>query len=56
MSLSAEDLYSIRTIVREEVRQEIKPLEGRIEALENDVKEFYSMLKRLFKKTKLSLN
>ncbi len=40
MSLTADDLQAIRSIVREEV----KPLGDRIEALENDVREIYFML------------
>ncbi len=43
MSLTAEDLSQIRTIFREE----IQTLDGRVEALENYIKEIYSMLKRM---------
>lgn len=43
MSLTATDLGEIRTILREV----LKPLEGKLEALENDVKEIYSILKRM---------
>ena len=40
MSLTSQDLASIRSIVKEE--NEI--LAGKIEALENDIKEIYTML------------
>lgn len=45
MSLSNEDLQAIRQIVQEV----ISPIEGKLEALENDVKEIYSMLSDLQK-------
>jgi hypothetical protein len=51
MSLTASDLQEIRTIVREEVRDEvalqIEPLAGQLIALENDIKDIYMMLKDL---------
>lgn len=40
MSLSFNDLQAIRAIVREE----ITPVENRLEAVENDVKEIYFMM------------
>ncbi|OGL34870.1 hypothetical protein A3F65_04120 [Candidatus Saccharibacteria bacterium RIFCSPHIGHO2_12_FULL_47_16b] len=43
MSLTATDLSEIRSIMREE----LKPLEGKLEAIENDVKEIYAMLKQM---------
>jgi len=43
MSLTQSDLQEIRNIVHEA----IAPLEGRLEALENDIKEIYQMLKDL---------
>ena len=77
MSLSADDLQDIRTVIREEVRpiireevrpivreevraafdtdgrlivrdeidKRLSPLEGRVTALENDVKEIYFILR-----------
>lgn len=50
MSLSNEDLQAIRQIVQEV----ITPLEGKLEALENDVKEIYAMLSDLRNKPKSS--
>jgi ABC-type cobalamin/Fe3+-siderophores transport system ATPase subunit len=47
MSLTQSDLQEIRTIVRDEVTRAVTPLEGRLEALENDIKEIYTMLKDL---------
>jgi|JI8StandDraft_1071087.scaffolds.fasta_scaffold471994_2 hypothetical protein len=41
MSLTANDLQDIRAIMREEMA----PLVGRVQALENDVKEIYFMLR-----------
>ena len=68
MSLTATDLNEIRTIVRDEVhtvvREELESaistridprldkIEGRIEALENDVKDMYKMLSELQKLTR----
>ena len=43
MSLTATDLSEIRSIMREE----LKPLEGKLEAIENDVKKIYAMLKQM---------
>lgn len=40
MSLDSDDLQNIRAIMREE----LKPLEGRVGALENDVKDIYFMI------------
>lgn len=48
MSLSKDDLQAIRQVVKEV----ISPLEGKLEALENDVKEIYSMLSELQKNPK----
>lgn len=48
MSLSNEDLQAIRKVVQEV----ITPLEGKLEALENDVKEIYSTLSDLRKNPK----
>ena len=45
MNLTREDLHAIRQIV-EDV---IAPLEGRLEALENDIKEIYAMISDLQK-------
>ena len=44
MSLTATDLHDMRIIIQEELKVHIDPLSGRIEALENDVKEIYYML------------
>lgn len=55
MSLTTDDLNQIRTIVRDEVRDEVSSqlmpindkldsLDGKIAALENDVKEIYEMI------------
>ncbi len=49
MTLTTTDLSEIRAIVREEVGSQVAPLAGRIEALENDVKEIYAMLSRMEK-------
>jgi hypothetical protein len=57
MSLTTDDLTQIRTIVREEVDSivtvKLQPLEtgidtlsGKVEALENNVKEIYEMILR----------
>lgn len=53
MSLSNEDLQGIRQIVQDV----ITALEGKLEALENDVKEIYSMLSDFQKnpETRISL-
>ncbi len=45
MSLSSEDLQAIRQIVQDV----IIPLEGKLDALEDDVKEIYTMLSELQK-------
>lgn len=51
MSLTQEDLLQIRQIVREEVDyvvgEKLRPLEGELKALSNDIKEIYAMLARL---------
>jgi hypothetical protein len=47
MSLTYDDLQSIRTIVEETVN----PIKGEIEALGNDIKEIYEMLADLHKNT-----
>lgn len=53
MSLTAEDIYQIRQVVREEVEhvveEKVSPLRGDIKALSNDVKEIYAMLSDLEK-------
>ncbi len=63
MSLTHDDLSQIRTIVRDEVRsivreevdsvltQKLKPIEGEIQALRNDIKEIYAMIAKLEKGT-----
>lgn len=43
MSLTASDLQEIRVIITEA----IKPLEGEIRALRNDIKEIYVMIAQL---------
>jgi dynactin complex subunit len=50
MSLTDNDLLAIRTIVREEIKDEVDPLKGKVEAIESDVKEIYFMLARTDKK------
>lgn len=45
MSLTNQDLQQMRNLFEEYVR----PLDGRLEAVENDVKEIYKMLSRLQK-------
>lgn len=40
MSLTHDDLQLIRQIMREE----LEPLSGRLEALENDIKDMYAMI------------
>lgn len=47
MSLSGDDLQSIRSIIREEVA----PVSGELEALRNDIKEIYDMISALEKRT-----
>jgi hypothetical protein len=60
MSLTTEDLTQIRTVVREEVdsivtvklkplQENIRELKGQVEALENDIKEIYTMLSHMEK-------
>jgi hypothetical protein len=44
MSLSSTDLSEIRSIFKEELRQELEPIKGGLEALSNDVKEIYTMI------------
>ena len=48
MSLTHDDIAQIRAVIRDEVTflldARLKPLEGKLEALENDVKEIYHML------------
>lgn len=57
MSLTKQDLLDIRALIRDEVRSafavELEPIKndiaeikGRLMALENDVKEIYSMISR----------
>lgn len=45
MSLSFDDLQNIRMIMREE----LKPLEGWVQTLENDVKDIYFIISGLQK-------
>ena len=47
MSLTNIDLADIRSILKEELR----PLQGKLEALSNDIKEIYSMISDLRNKT-----
>lgn len=54
MSLTQTDLQEIKNIVRDEVRSALVPVEqkldaltGKVEALENDVKEIYEMVAKL---------
>lgn len=54
MSLTENDLQQIRNLFRDEFRSGIAPFEqkldvvaGRIEALENDIKEIYEMIAEL---------
>ena len=51
MSLSATDLSEIRSIFKEELRQELEPIKGDLEALSNDVKEMYAMIADLQRST-----
>lgn len=48
MSLSYDDLQSIRKIVKETV----SPIQGSLEALSNDIKEIYGMISELQKESK----
>ncbi|HWL44338.1 MAG TPA: hypothetical protein VNQ73_15460 [Ilumatobacter sp.] len=47
MSLTQEDLTQIRTIMRDEIEsildRKLEPILGKLEAIENDVKEIYGM-------------
>ena len=63
MSLTADDLQAIRTLLREEVSflfdKELAPIKGEIQALRNDIKEVYGMvgeLQRDVKRIKLHIN
>jgi hypothetical protein len=47
MSLTNNDLLQIRTIVEDVVDRKLEPLFGKLEALENVIKEIYSMLSEL---------
>lgn len=47
MSLTAGDLLDIRSIIKEE----LEPVIGRLDALENDIKEIYDMLRDLQRDT-----
>lgn len=47
MSLTSTDLADIRGILKEELR----PLQGELEALSNDIKEIYGMISDLQNKT-----
>jgi hypothetical protein len=51
MSLSSTDLLEIRSILKEELKQELEPIKGGLEALSNDVKEIYSMIADLQRST-----
>ena len=44
MSLSGTDLLEIRSIFKEELREELQPIKGELEALSNDIKEIYKMI------------
>jgi hypothetical protein len=60
MSLTASDFQQIRTVVREEMESIISTridprfdsLDGRLEALDNDVKDIYAMVSELKKLTR----
>jgi len=47
MSLNFDDLQNIRAIMREELDERMTPLEGKVEAMENDVKDIYGTITRL---------
>ena len=47
MSLTAEDLSQIRSVVEDIVQREVTPLRGEIAALRNDIKEIYDMITAL---------
>ena len=47
MSLTSTDLADIRGILKEELR----PLQGELEALSNDIREIYGMISDLQNKT-----
>ncbi len=47
MSLTATDLSDIRSILKEELRQELDPIKGELKALRNDIKEIYKMIAQL---------
>ncbi len=47
MSLTTTDLSDIRSIIREELRQELDPIKGELKALSNDIKEIYKMIAQL---------
>lgn len=51
MSLTSEDLQQIRTVLRDEIEiildRKLEPIVGKLEAIENDVKEIYDMIARL---------
>jgi ABC-type phosphate transport system auxiliary subunit len=49
MSLSGTDLLEIRSIFKEELREELQPIKGELEALSNDIKEIYEMISDLQK-------
>jgi phage shock protein A len=60
MSLTAIDLQQIRTMVREEMESIVSvrvdprfdSLDGRLEALDNDIKDIYKMISELQKLTR----
>jgi hypothetical protein len=47
MALTATDLVDIRSIFREELKEEIEPIRGDLIAMSNDIKEIYSMIATL---------
>ncbi len=55
MSLSTEDLTQIRTLLREEIDasldRKLEPIFGKLEALENDIKDIYEMISDLQRKS-----
>ena len=47
MSLTGQDLLDIRSILSDELKKELKPISGELEALSNDIKEIYEMISEL---------
>ena len=56
MSLSGTDLLEIRSIFKEELREELQPIKGELEALSNGIKEIYKMIADLQHQLSLTLN